>query len=96
VWAAATLPNGETIVVRELAFPCALLAPEPTHNYTTHTQHILQRVSPDDDLLNLDGIIQAPGLRRPVGCATTDTHLIVADAGGPDALNRILVYSLSD
>lgn len=88
----AHMPSGDTIIARELAFPCVLLMPEPDHNYTTHTRHILQRVPPADDLLNLDGMLRAAGLRHPVGCAASGDRLIVADAGGPDAPNRILIY----
>ncbi len=91
----ASLTDETALIARELAFPCVLLAPEPDYNYTTHTRYILQRVPPADDLLNLNGLVRAKGLRRPVGCAIAGDRLIVADAGGPDTLNRILVYSLA-
>jgi len=91
----APLPDGTALIARELAFPCVLIAPEADYNYTTHTRHILQRVPPADDLLDLSRFIRMEGLRCPVGCAVAGDRLIVADAGGPDALNRILVYSLA-
>lgn len=87
----AALPDGTALVARELAFPAARLAPQPGHTYTTHTRHVLQRVPPADNPLDLRGLVRAEGLRAPLGCAWAGGRLVVVDAGDPC---RVLYYSL--
>jgi hypothetical protein len=84
------LPDEQWLVCRTLGIAHTLMD-SPT-DYATEICYLLQQRSTSDDLLNVD-TLPITGLNRPQQAVWRDGKLYIADSGGPDQPNRILIYS---